>query len=85
MPPSNQYSRDGAALPPWTWAELEAILLQLAQTPTHKLMAQHLIEGLRRSAPFLTPPGLLRELSIITLVLTDPSLPSPSAGHMIAA
>jgi hypothetical protein len=61
------------ALPRWTWRELEQVLLDLAQTSAHRLMIEHLVEGLRKSAPFLTPSGVLRELSIITLALTESS------------
>jgi hypothetical protein len=76
--------RDMPILPPWTWSDLEEMLLELAPTPTHRLMVEHLVEGLRKSAPFLTPPGVLRELSIITLALTDPSLPvSPSMEGVV--
>ena len=68
---------DMRILPPWTWADLKEVLLDLAPTPTHQAMVEHLVEGLRLSAPFLTPPGVLRELAIITLAMTDSSSPTP--------
>jgi len=60
------------ALPPWTWSELQALLVSMAATPSHQAMVEHLVEGIRLQQAFLTPAGLLRELAVVTVALMDP-------------
>lgn len=60
-----------AALPELTWEGLRELLLTMAEAPVHKAMIPHLVEGLRKQAHFLTLGGVLREISIITLAVTD--------------
>lgn len=62
-------------LPPWTWEELEEILLELAVSPVQQAMVIHLVGGLKTHAHLLTPAGLLREIAVITMALSDPSFP----------
>ncbi len=64
-------------LPCWTWADLGVVLLEMARTPEHRALVEHLTEGLRRDAIFLTPAGVLRELSVIVVAVCDP-LPASS-------
>ena len=81
MPNPTHPSRRQAVLPAWTWTELQDLLLGMAATPAQEIMVEHLVEGLRKSAPFLSPAGLLREVAIITLALTDPAFASPRGSR----
>jgi hypothetical protein len=38
-------------------------------------MVIHLVGGLKTHAHLLTPAGLLREIAVITMALSDPSFP----------
>lgn len=76
---------DSQALPAITWRQLEILLQDQAATPVQEIMARHLVDGLRRQAGFLTLPGVLREVSIITLAVTDrlgEEKPSPSSSSL---
>ena len=62
---------DSRLFPTLTWRELETLLLDAAASPTQKAMVRYLIEGLRKQARFLTPFGVMREVAIIILAVTD--------------
>jgi hypothetical protein len=63
---------DSQAVPAMTWRQLEIVLQDQAATPVQEAMARHLVDGLRKQARFLTLGGVLREVAIITLAVTDP-------------
>jgi hypothetical protein len=58
-------------IPAVSWAEVEAILLNMATTPDKALMVRHLVEGTRKQAPFLTPEGVMTELFYLATALLD--------------
>jgi hypothetical protein len=64
-------SRTDQALPAMTWEQLELVLQDEAGSPLQALMAHHLIEGLREQSRFLTLGGVLREIAVVTLAVTD--------------
>jgi len=59
------------ALPAMTWEQLEIILTDEAITPLQQAMVRHLVGSLREQSRFLTLPGVLREIAVITLAVTD--------------
>lgn len=60
---------------PLSWASLRALMQLLAATPASETMVEHLVEGLRRQAPFLSRELIRQELVIIFTALLDPSFP----------
>ncbi len=62
---------DSQALPAMTWEHLEIILRDEAATPLQQEMVHHLVGGLCKQSRFLTLGGVLREVAIITLAVTD--------------
>ncbi len=57
--------------PELTWKDLETVLQDQAASADQRAMVHYLIDGLRKQARYLTPIGLLREVAIITLAVTD--------------
>lgn len=68
-------------LPDMTWAQLQAVLLGLADTPMKRMMVHHLVEGTRKQTAFLTPEGALKEILYIGAALLDAGF-QPSASDM---
>ncbi len=66
-----QTAYDSQALPAITWEQLEIVLRDEAATPLQQEMVHHLVEGLWKQSRFLTLGGVLREIAIITLAVTD--------------
>ncbi len=60
-----------------SWDELQIILEDEASSDLQRLMARHLIDGLRQQSRFLTPGGRLREIAVIILAVTDPLQDGP--------
>jgi hypothetical protein len=58
-------------IPAVSWAEVEGILLRMANTPDKRLMVRHLVEGTRKQSSFLTPEGVLAELFYLATALLD--------------
>lgn len=69
-------------IPGVTWTQVRTILASLADTPVKRTMVEHLVEGTRKQAPFLTAEGSLKEIIYIGAVLLDvrfqPSALDPS-------
>ena len=49
-------------LPSISWAELQTVLLSLADTPVKQMMVNHLVSGTRKQAAFLSPESIFREI-----------------------
>jgi hypothetical protein len=62
---------DSQALPAMTWEQLEIVLRDEAATPLQQAMVHHLVVGLCNQSRFLTLGGVVREIAIITLAVTD--------------
>ncbi|MFO0413220.1 MAG: hypothetical protein ACOVQF_10715 [Brevundimonas sp.] len=58
-------------LPGISWAELQTVLLSLADTPVKKTMVHHLVVGTRKQAAFLSPEATFREILHIGAALLD--------------
>jgi hypothetical protein len=58
-------------LPDFSWPQLQTVLLELADTPMKRMMVQHLVEGTRKQAAFLTPESTFREILHIGAALLD--------------
>ena len=58
-------------IPGITWTQLQIILTSFADTPVKKTMVEHLVEGTRKQAPFLTAEGSFKEILYIGAVLLD--------------
>ncbi|MFN3668148.1 MAG: hypothetical protein ACK4VY_02490 [Brevundimonas sp.] len=58
-------------IPAISWAELQTLLLGLADTPMKRMMVQHLVEGTRKQATFLSPESTFREILHIGAALLD--------------
>ena len=58
-------------LPGISWAELQTVLLSLADTPVKKTMVHHLVGGTRKQAAFLSPEATFREILHIGAALLD--------------
>ncbi len=66
-------------IPSVSWTSVETILVGMATSEDKRLMVQHLVEGTRKQAPFLTPEGILSDLFYLAAALLDSSfLPSVS-------
>lgn len=68
-------------IPGVTWSQLQTVLMSLADTPVKKTMVQHLVEGTRKQAPFLTAEGSLKEIIYIGAVMLDVRF-QPSASDL---
>jgi hypothetical protein len=77
-------TKTDALIPGVTWNQLQSILSSLADTPAKRAMVQHLVEGTRKQAPFLTAEGSLKEIIYIGAVLLDvrfqPSVSDPNTS-----
>lgn len=58
-------------VPGISWAELQTVLLSLADTPVKRMMVNHLIGGTRKQAAFLSPEATFREILHIGAALLD--------------
>jgi hypothetical protein len=58
-------------LPGISWAELQTVLLSLADTPVKQTMVHHLVGGTRKQAAFLSPEATFREILHIGAALLD--------------
>lgn len=58
-------------VPEISWTQLQAVLLALADTPMKRMMVQHLVEGTRKQATFLSPESTFREILHIGAALLD--------------
>ena len=58
-------------LPGISWAELQVVLLSLADTPVKQTMVHHLVGGTRKQAAFLSPEATFREILHIGAALLD--------------
>ena len=61
-------------LPGISWAELQTVLLSLADTPVKQTMVHHLVGGTRKQAAFLSPEATFREILHIGAALLDSGL-----------
>lgn len=58
-------------VPSISWAELQTVLLSLADTPVKQMMVNHLVGGTRKQAAFLSPEATFREILHIGAALLD--------------
>jgi hypothetical protein len=58
-------------VPDITWTQLQTLLLGLAETPMKRMMVQHLVDGTRKQATFLSPESTFREILYIGAALLD--------------
>lgn len=58
-------------VPGLSWMQLQTVLLALADTPVKRMMVQHLVEGTRKQASFLSPESTFREILHIGVALLD--------------
>ncbi len=58
-------------VPAMSWDQLEGVLASLADTESKRLMARHLVEGMRKQAPFLPVEETIREMLCIGYALMD--------------
>ncbi|MDP1911717.1 hypothetical protein [Brevundimonas sp.] len=68
-------------LPGISWAELQTVLLSLADTPAKQMMVNHLVSGTRKQAAFLSPDSTFREILHIGAALLDSGF-QPSESDM---
>jgi len=68
-------------VPGISWAELQTVLLSLADTPVKKMMVNHLVGGTRKQATFLSPEATFREILHIGAALLDSGF-QPSESDM---
>ncbi|MDQ3124435.1 MAG: hypothetical protein M3Q74_02375 [Pseudomonadota bacterium] len=68
-------------LPSISWAELQTVLLSLADTPVKQMMVNHLVGGTRKQAAFLSPETTFREILHIGAALLDTGF-QPSESDM---
>jgi len=66
-----QLSHRDSAIPSITWGELEGIFHALADTDAKRVMVRHLVEGTRKTAPFLPAEHTFREIVCIASALMD--------------
>lgn len=73
-------------LPGISWAQLQTVLLSLADTPVKQMMVNHLVGGTRKQAAFLSPEATFREILHIGAALLDTGFqPSESDMRSLAA
>ena len=65
-------------VPGISWAELQTVLLSLADTPVKQMMVNHLVGGTRKQAAFLSPEATFREILHIGAALLE-TMQSPQA------
>ncbi len=70
-------------LPNISWAELQTVLLSLADTPVKQMMVNHLVCGTRKQAAFLSPEATFREILHIGAALLDSGF-QPSESDMMS-
>lgn len=58
-------------LPAISWEQLEAVMINLADTEAKRLMVRHLVEGTRKQAAFLPVEETIREILCIGFALMD--------------
>jgi hypothetical protein len=58
-------------LPAISWEQLEAVMVDLADTEAKRLMVRHLVEGTRKQAAFLPVEETIREILCIGFALMD--------------
>jgi hypothetical protein len=58
-------------LPTLRWDQLEAVMIELADTEAKRLMVRHLVEGVRKQAAFLPVQETIREILCIGFALMD--------------
>jgi hypothetical protein len=58
-------------LPSISWEQLEAVMINLADTEAKRLMVRHLVEGTRKQAAFLPVEETIREILCIGFALMD--------------
>ena len=68
-------------VPSISWAELQTVLLSLADTPVKQMMVNHLVGGTRKQAAFLSPESTFREILHIGAALLDSGF-HPSESDM---
>lgn len=68
-------------VPGISWAELQTVLLSLADTPVKRMMVNHLVGGTRKQAAFLSPDATFREILHIGAALLDSGF-QPSESDM---
>ena len=68
-------------LPSISWAELQTVLLSLADTPVKQMMVNHLVGGTRKQSAFLAPETTFREILHIGAALLDSGF-QPSESDM---
>ncbi len=68
-------------VPSISWAELQTVLLSLADTPVKQMMVNHLVGGTRKQAAFLSPETTFREILHIGAALLDTGF-QPSESDM---
>ncbi|MDP1778330.1 MAG: hypothetical protein Q8K90_06945 [Brevundimonas sp.] len=68
-------------VPSISWAELQTVLLSLADTPVKQMMVNHLVGGTRKQAAFLAPETTFREILHIGAALLDSGF-QPSESDM---
>lgn len=68
-------------MPAMSWGQLEGVLASLADTDSKRLMCRHLVEGMRKQAPFLPVEETIREMLCIGYALMDGDFrpPRPTA------
>ncbi len=64
----------------FTWEQLEAVLLSLADRESKRVIVTHLIEATRKQASFLPVEETIREILCIAFVLMDEDFQPPDLG-----
>lgn len=64
----------------FTWAQLETVMLSLADRESKRLIVTHLIEATRKQAPFLPVEETIREILCISFALMDQDFTPPDLG-----
>ena len=73
-------SSNGAAVPMFSWDQLERQLADLTDTPTKATMARDLVSATRKMSAFKPPEMILREILCLTWALLDESFqPDPES------
>lgn len=72
-------------VPGLSWTELQTVLLALADTPVKRMMVQHLVEGTRKQAAFLSPESTFREILHIGAALLDSGFQPAESDMIISA
>ena len=72
-------------VPDITWIQLQTVLLSLADTPIKQMMVQHLVEGTRKQAAFLSAESTFREILHIGAALLDSGFQPAESDMNISA